>query len=78
MTRRYDPRRLADALVELELTHVHRILPRRFAATPLGSGPADNRFASIDAEFSMFFVASEHAFLLAGARAAADELHGRG
>lgn len=65
MTRRYDPERLREVLTPYHLRHAVRILPSRFASTPLGAVPAPSRFSDPSGTFTVLYVAEsfQSAFL---------------
>ncbi len=52
---RYPRNRIESALLKGSLPTSWRIMPARHLASPLGTGPADSRFCSRDAGYTVLY-----------------------
>lgn len=61
MTTVYRSEQIARVAVSVSVTAVHRIVPKRYLGTPLGTGPSDSRFCTHTADFTIRYAAQDFA-----------------
>lgn len=58
---RYPRKRLASVLLEERIPDSYRIIPQQYRATPLGTRPADSRFCSRSAGYTVLYASPDFA-----------------
>ena len=58
---RYPRDRIEPVLLEARFPEIYRIIPGRYRATPLGTRPADSRFCSRSASYSVLYASPDFA-----------------